>query len=213
MNADPKPSSAPTPETEPTAVMTAMPVWPIALMLTLLFLGAWYFDLYGGWFEAKVYAPYHSVADVQRFQPNTDPNASFIAQGKKYYSANCAVCHMETGVGNPANGCPPLINSEWVKHLPPERIVMLVSKGLVGPITVNSKVYNTGTMLPVGDTLPGEESEKAYQVAAIVSYVRKEFGGISEIVKPEQAAAIRATIKDRVGSAGSYTAEELLKIP
>jgi mono/diheme cytochrome c family protein len=213
MNADPKKISTATTEAEPTAAQTPMPVWPMALMLSLLFLGAWYFDLYGGWFEAKVYAPYRSVPDVQRFQPNTDPNASFIAQGKKYYSVNCAVCHMETGVGSPANGCPPLIDSEWVKHLPPERIVMLVSKGLVGPITVNGKVYNIGAMLPVGDQLPGEESEKAYQVAAIVSYVRKEFGGIAEIVKPEQAAAIRATIKNRVGSAGSYTAEELLKVP
>ncbi len=213
MNADPKQSCSVTNEAEPTAAMTAMPVWLVALMFSLLFLGAWYFDLYGGWFEAKVYAPYSSVADVQRYQPNTDPSASFIAQGKKYFSANCVVCHMETGVGNPANGCPPLVNSEWVKHLPPERIVMVVSKGLIGPITVNGKVYNTGAMLPVGDQLPGEESEKSYQVAAIVSYVRKEFGGISEIVKPEQVAAIRAAIKDRVGSAGSYTAEELLKAP
>jgi hypothetical protein len=37
----------------------------------------------------------------------------------------------------------------------PDRIVMLVSKGLTGPITVNGKVYNTGVMLAVGDALPG----------------------------------------------------------
>ena len=95
MNADPKQSSSVTNEAEPTAAMTAMPVWLVALMLSLLFLGAWYFDLYGGWFEAKVYAPYHSVADVQRFQPNTDPSASFIgraawANGR---SASTNGCH------------------------------------------------------------------------------------------------------------------------
>ena len=210
MNAELKQSSAPTPEAEPTAVMTAMPVWPIALMLTLLFLGAWYFDLYGGWFEAKVYAPYHSVAEVQRFQPNTDPDASYLAQGRKLYADNCAVCHMETGIGNPANGCPPLIDSDWVKHPTADRFIMLVSKGLAGPITVNGKVYNTGVMLAVGDSLPGDEKEKAYKIGAIISYVRKHFGGIPVVVKPEQAEAVRANIKDRTAN---YTAEELLKVP
>ena len=38
MNADPKKSSDVTNEAEPTAAMTAMPVWLVALMVTLLFL-------------------------------------------------------------------------------------------------------------------------------------------------------------------------------
>lgn len=209
MNADPKKNLLPT-EAEPTAVMTPMPVWPMALMLALLFLGGWYFDIYGGWFEAKVYAPYHSVTEVQRYQPNTDPSASFIASGKKLFTDNCAVCHMETGIGNPANGCPPLVDSEWVKHPTPDRIIMLISKGLSGPITVNGKVYNTGVMLAVGDSLPGDEKEKAMKIAAIASYVRKQFGGIGEVVKPELAETIRLNIKDRTAN---YTAEELLKVP
>jgi len=209
MNADPK-STALSSDVEPTATMTPMPIWHMALLFTLLFLGSWYFDLYGGWFDAKVYAPYVSVADVQRYQPNTDPDAAFIAQGKKYYTANCAVCHMDSGVGNPGNGCPPLIDSEWTMHPTPERIVMLVSKGLAGPITVNGKTYNTGVMLAVGDSLPGDEAEKSRQIAAIVSYVRHEFGKVQGIVKPEQAAAIRATIKDRTAN---FSPEELLKVP
>lgn len=210
MNAEPKQSSPAISEAEPSAVMTAMPVWPIALMLALLFLGGWYFDIYGGWFEAKVYAPYHSVAELQRFQPNTDPNAAYLAQGRKLYADNCAVCHMETGVGNPANGCPPLVDSDWVKHPTPDRIVMLVSKGLTGPITVNGKVYNTGVMLAVGDALPGDEKEKSYKIGAIISYVRKQFGGLTDVVKPEKVEAVLATIKDRTAN---YTAEELLKVP
>lgn len=210
MNADPKQSCSVTTEAEPTVAMTAMPVWPVSLMLALLFLGAWYFDLYGGWFEAKVYAPYASVAELQRFQPNSDPNASFIAQGKKLFSDNCAVCHMETGVGNPGNGCPPLVDSEWVKHPTPDRMIMLMSKGLAGPITVNSKVYGSGVMLAVGDSLPGDEKEKAAKIAAIASYVRKQFGGVSVVVKPAQAEAVRLNIKDH---GANFTADELLKVP
>lgn len=210
MNADSKPSSSPAPEAEPTAAQTPMPVWPFAVLFSLLFLGAWYFDLYGGWFEARVYPPYRSVPELQRFQPNTDPNASFIAMGKKLFTDNCAVCHMETGVGNPANGCPPLVDSEWTKHPAPERMIMLISKGLSGPITVNNKVYNTGVMLAVGDSLPGDEKEKAMKIAAIASYVRKQFGNIAEVVKPEQAEAVRAGIKDRTSN---FTPDELLKVP
>lgn len=209
MNADSN-KNCPPPEAEPTAALTPMPVWPMALMLALLFLGGWYFDIYGGWFEPKVYAPYHSVADVQRFQPNTDPNASFVALGKKLFTDNCAVCHMETGVGNPANGCPPLVDSEWTKHPTPDRIIMIISKGLSGPITVNNKVYNTGVMLAVGDSLPGDEKEKAMKIAAIASYVRKQFGGINEVVKAEKAEAVRAGIKDRTSN---FTPDELLKVP
>ena len=208
MNADPKQSCSVTTEAEPTAAMTAMPVWLVALMVTLLFLSAWYFDLYGGWFEPKVFSPYVSVADVQRFQPKTGGIAETVARGKKLFSDNCAVCHMETGVGNPANGCPPLVDSEWVKSPTATRIAMLISKGLSGPITVNSKVYNIGVMLAVGDSLPGSEAEKAEKIATIATYVRFQFGKIAVETKPAQVQAIRESIKDRTTN---FTVEELLK--
>jgi len=196
-------------QAEPKAEMSPMPVWPFALLFSLLFLGAWYFDLYGGWFEAKVYAPYTSVADVQRFQPKTGGIGDTLARGKKLYLDNCAVCHMESGVGNPANGCPPLVDSEWVKSPSATRMVMLISKGLAGPITVNGKVWNSGVMLAVGDSLPGDEKEKAEKIAAIATYVRYQFGKIEVETKTAQVETIRETIKDRTTN---FTAEELLKV-
>jgi mono/diheme cytochrome c family protein len=208
MNADPKSSCSETTEGEPTATMTPMPVWLVALMVSLLFLSAWYFDLYGGWFESKVFSPYVSVADVQRFQPKTGGIADTVARGKKLFADNCAVCHMETGVGNPANGCPPLIDSEWVKSPTATRIAMLISKGLSGPITVNGKVYNTGVMLAVGDSLPGSEAEKSEKIAAIATYVRFQFGKITVETKTAQVQAVRESIKDRTAN---FTEEELLK--
>lgn len=189
--------------------MTPMPVWILGLMFTLLFLGAWYFDLYGGWFEPKVYAPYSSVADVQRFQPKKGGIIDTLARGRKLYADNCAVCHMETGVGNPANGCPPLVDSEWVKSPSPTRMIMLISKGLAGPITVNGKVWNSGVMLAVGDSLPGDEKEKAEKIAAIATYVRFQFGKIAVETKPAQVLTVREGIKDRTAN---FTADELLKV-
>jgi mono/diheme cytochrome c family protein len=209
MNPDPKQSCSVTTDAEPKAEMTPMPVWPMALMLTLLFLGAWYFDLYGGWFEPKVYAPYTSVADVQRFQPKKGGIADTLARGKKLYADNCAVCHMETGIGNPGNGCPPLVDSEWVNTPSPARLVMIISKGLAGPITVNGKVWSSGVMLAVGDSLPGDEKEKSEKIAAIATYVRFQFGKIAVETTPVQTSTIRDTIKDRTTN---FSAEELLKV-
>jgi mono/diheme cytochrome c family protein len=209
MNADPKSTPNATLETEPTANLTPMPVWPMALLLVLLFLGAWYFDLYGGWFQPKVYAPYTSVADVERFQPRTGGLDGILASGRRLYLENCSVCHMETGVGNPANGCPPLIDSEWVNTPSPARLVMIISKGMTGPVTVAGKVWNTGVMLAVGDMLPGDEAEKSEKIAAISTYVRYQFGKIEVETKPAEVLAIRESIKDRTAN---YTEAELLKI-
>lgn len=202
-------STCSAPEAEPTASLTPMPVWPMALLLTLLFLCGWYFDLYGGWFEPKVYAPYKSLADVQRFQPKKGGLDGVLATGRKLFIENCAVCHMETGVGNPANGCPPLVDSEWVNTPHPTRLVMIISKGLAGPITVNGKVWNTGVMLAVGDSLPGDEAEKSAKIAAISTYVRFQFGKIAVETKPAQVEEIRATIKDRTTN---FRVEDLLKV-
>jgi len=104
---------------------------------------------------------------------------------------------MENGSGNPGNGCPPLVGSEWVKNPGPGRIVRIVSKGLTGPIEVKGQVYSTGTMLPIGDQLEGDERKKSEDIAAIVSYVRKTFGNVGKLVTPEQVLAVRGQIKDR----------------
>jgi hypothetical protein len=112
---------------------------------------------------------------------------------------------METGVGNPANGCPPLIASEWVAAAGPNRLIRLVSKGGTGPIEVGGKPYN-GTMLPIGDQLPGDEAQKCESIAAILSYVRKNFGNISKPVTAEEVARVRESIK---GHSASYSSAEL----
>lgn len=209
MNADPQKFPQSSPDSEPTAALTPMPVWIVALMLALLFLGGWYFDVYGGWFEAKVYSPYRSLADVQRFQPVEGGIGPIVSKGKKLFQDNCAVCHMETGIGNPGNGCPPLVDSEWVKSPSPTRVIMIISKGLTGPITVNNKVWNTGVMLAVGDSLPGDEKEKSEKIAAIATYIRVQFGKLDQEVKPAQVQAVRETIKDRTTN---FTVDDLLKV-
>lgn len=204
-----EPSTTPAPEqAEPRVGRQGVPVWLLVGMLILFYWGMVYFDANGGWFNTQVYGPYHSVEEVDAWWPKGGDDAIFD-RGRILFSPNCAICHMENGVGNPGNGCPPLINSEWVKAEGPNRLIRLISKGSMGPIEVNGKSYN-GTMLPVGDGLPGDEQAKCEQIAAIISYIRKNFGGISQIVTPEQVAKVREQIKGRTTS---WSPQELLGTP
>ncbi len=181
---------------EPGAARRAIPVWLVILLFVLLYWAMVYFDLRSGWFSERVYAPYHSVEQVAMFQPISG-EGEFILKGKQLYGMNCAVCHMETGSGNPANGCPPLVGSEWVAAPGPGRIIRIVSKGATGPIDVKGTVYSTGTMLAIGDQMPGDEQQKAENIAAIISYIRKTFGNNASPVTPGQVLKVRGEIKDR----------------
>ncbi|MGH7973106.1 MAG: c-type cytochrome [Limisphaerales bacterium] len=155
-----------------------------------------YFDQRGGWFDERVYAPFHSVEQVASFQPS-NPDAALFIKGKQLFTANCAPCHKDDGSGNTDNGCPPLMGSEWVSAAGPGRIIRIVSKGGIGPIEVKGAVYSRGTMLAIGDAIPGDEKEKAESIAAIITYIRKSFGGGASAVTPEQVAKVRKEIKDR----------------
>ena len=197
------------PVAEPRAARRSVPIWLLVLFFILLFWSLVYFDQHGGWFDRQVYTPYVSIKEIDEMWPKSADEDMF-RKGKALFSQQCAICHMETGIGNPANGCPPLVGSEWVKNPGPGRIVRIISKGLGGPLEVAGKQYGTGTMLPVGDGLPGDEKAKSEAIAAIASYVRKTFGQVQTALKPEQVLAVRAQIKDRTTS---MTAPELLAVP
>jgi mono/diheme cytochrome c family protein len=186
-----------------------VPVWLFVLLFLLLYWAMVYFDLHGAWFNQEVYAPYHSFEQVAAFQPVSGIQ-EFVQKGKALYSVNCAVCHMDGGIGNPANGCPPLMGSEWVAAPGPGRIIRIVSKGATGPIEVSGKTYSGGTMLAIGDQMPGDEKQKAENIAAIISYIRQTFGNKASPVTPEEVAAVREQIKKKTSY---YSPEDLKAAP
>ena len=201
-----EPSSPPSAAAE---LRKGAPVWLFVLMFLMLYWALLYFDQHGAWFNQQVYAPYHSFDQLVLFQPPSG-EADFIQKGKQLYSLNCAVCHQEGGTGNPANGCPNLAGSEWVSAAGPGRLVRIVSKGATGPIEVNNKTWSGGTMLAIGDQMPGDEKQKAENIAAILTYIRKTFGNNASSVTPEQVAAIRDQIKSKTTY---FSPEELKSAP
>jgi len=194
------------PTGEPTASTEPVPVWLMVSLYLLLFWAAVYFDRHSGWFDPHVYAPYRSLEEVMQMQPPKNDESDFVFKGQKLFHDNCAVCHQDSGAGNPANGCPPLAGSEWVAAPGVGRLVRIISKGLAGPVEVRGRIYDTGTMGAIGDQMPGDENQKAENIAAIISYIRKDFGGGAGPVRPDEVAVIRAQI---AGRTASYTAEEL----
>ena len=146
MNPDVNPSRT-RQEAEPTSGSAQAPVWLFVLVAVLAFWGMGFLDNYGGGFDPRVYEPYSARTEVERDQPSTRGRERFNA-GRLAFLQYCAPCHMETGLGNPANNVPPLVHSEWALAEPPNRLIRIVLNGLRGPVKVDGKDFNSDGMLP-----------------------------------------------------------------
>ena len=164
-------SNQPTPTSpeaaEPKAGRTASPVWLFVLLFVLLYWGMVYFDQRSGWFNSQVYAPYHSYAQVEEYQPRTE--GPDLLLGRKKFEDNCAVCHNSDGTGKP-NQAPPFVGSEWVTGNP-ARMIQIPITGLTGPIQVAGKEMSFPIAMPnIGAGLPDAD------LAIILTYMRHTFG-------------------------------------
>jgi len=93
-----------------------------------------------------------------------------LAAGAGVYEMNCAQCHVD-GKGGPV--APALVGTEIVKG-PAKAIVEVILKGQKGKVLVDGKPF-AAPMAPL-DYLTDEE------IAAVTAYVRKQFGGVGEVV-------------------------------
>jgi mono/diheme cytochrome c family protein len=114
-----------------------------------------------------------------------------IEAGKAQYLGLCGACHQPTGMGLPPV-FPPLVNSEYVTGST-ERLVAIVLKGVIGPITVDGKPYNN-MMPPQGAVLTDSK------ISQITSYVRDAFGGKASPITSEEVTAIRKKYEARQAS-------------
>ena len=192
---------------EPREERGFIPVSLIALLAILAFLGDMYLvnnglDVGGkdGAFPDVVYFPFQDYAAVAYANPPT--GGVDLDMGKRVYSASCSPCHQPTGLGTPGM-FPPLAGSEWVTTEGHGRLIRIVLNGLAGPITVSGQQYNN-VMVPWRDTLTDE------QIAAVLSYVRNEWGNKGSFVTPEEVKKVRAETQDK---SGNWTAEELKALP
>ena len=111
-----------------------------------------------------------------------------LEAGKGGYLGLCGACHQPTGMGL-APLFPPLVKSEYVTGNT-ERLIAIVLKGVVGPITVDGKSFN-GMMPPQGAVLTDTK------ISEILSFVRKTFGEGASPVSVEEVKAARKKFDDR----------------
>ena len=117
---------------------------------------------------------------------------------------SCIVCHQATGLGV-AGQFPPLAGSEWVKSDAKHgenHLVLLMLNGHQGPMQVLGGNYNNA--MPQWKQLHDEE------IAAILTYIRSEWGNNAPAIDPAFVASIRSEHKDQ---SDPCTQSQLMALP
>lgn len=175
---------------EPRDGHAPIPLWLVALFFSIFFWSGLYLAYYSGGFRSDVFNP----AQVSWGVPGPTPVAGPVDPkvfGKRVFTQNCVVCHQTTGLGVPGQ-FPPLAGSEWVlggDWHGDNHIVKILLKGLQGPVQVKGAAFNNA--MPPWAQLTDE------QIAAVLTYVRSEWGNAAAPITPDFVKKIRAASVDR----------------
>jgi len=177
-----------------------------ALLALLIYLGEVYLMDNGGDLKGKttkfsplLYDPYVTYESLVKANPASEVDVR--GKGQLVFERNCQQCHQATGLGV-AGQFPPLAGSEWVLAEGPNRIIRNVLNGFTGPVTVKGVPFNNN-MFAFRDLLSDQD------IAAVLTFVRSEWGNSAPVVKPEQVKKIRDATADR---STPWTEAELLKL-
>lgn len=174
------------------------PLWLVTLSLVLVLAGGSFWWDNTADFRADVYDA-HTTSQV------ADAPMDPMALGRRLYTRNCAVCHLQNG-GGLEGQFPPLAGSEWVlmeDWRGDNHLVKIVLQGMHGPVTVRGKSYNN-SMVPWGQVMNDE------QVAMVLTYIRQSWGNQAPPISAEFVAGIRARTRLRTEP---WTEQELQAIP
>lgn len=121
------------------------------------------------------------------------PSVASRDDGVATFSSICAACHQPTGSGIPGV-FPPLAGSEWVNGRD-TTVAAIVLNGITGSLTVKGNTFN-GTMPTFKSQLSDE------QIAAVLTYVRAQWGNASPAITADLVAKMREQTKTRTGPFG-----------
>lgn len=193
---------------EPLTQAVPIPLWLMMVFGLVLCWGSYYLGSYSGGFSGSVFneqsgagAAVSRGATAGGGETATAAVAETQVEAGKKVFANCAACHQATGMGLPP-AFPPLVQSEFVLGSP-KRLAMIVLKGLQGPVKVKGMTF-------VGAMPFWEKSLTDRNIAAVLTYIRQEWGNKAGPVTEEQIAAARKEFKDR---AEPWTEADILAVP
>ena len=126
-------------------------------------------------------------------------SGSAAVDGGQLFATKCVACHQATGLGLPGV-FPPLAGSEWV--LGSDKVLVQIPlHGITGSVQVKGATYS-GAM-PVFNTLSDAE------IAAVLTYVRSQWGNAAPTVSPATVAAGRKDTQSR--STPFASGDEIMK--
>jgi len=177
-----------------------IPLWVLILSAGLLILCAVYIALSDSG-AASIYGDQRTVSDLAPKASSGQATASGMDAGA-LFAARCAACHQAAGTGL-AGVFPPLAGSSWVNGRD-TTLIQIVLHGVQGPLTVNGASFN-GVMPNFGTQLSDAE------IAAVLTYVRGQWGNGGGPVSASQVAAQRTATASRSGAWNGDA--ELAKLP
>jgi mono/diheme cytochrome c family protein len=190
---------------EPAEGSEPLPVQGFVFVAVILAAGFMYLGMYSGGFSGDVYdersGSAGGVAADAGAAEEVDPAVAMMNLGKRTFTTYCQSCHQQSGLGV-AGVYPPLVGSEWVLGSP-KLPTLIVLHGLQGPIEVKGVVYNQ-VMQQWGAALSDKE------IAAVVSYIRNEWGNAAAMIDADYVTALRDEFSDR---SKAWSADELLALP
>ena len=102
-------------------------------------------------------------------------------EGKKIYTQYCMGCHQLDGQGI-AEMNPPIAKSAWVIG-DKKRLINVLLLGLSDPIEMNGETYE--------NPMPAQNMLTDVQIAAVLTYIRNNFGNKASNILPSEVKALR----------------------
>ena len=180
-----------------------LPLWLMVFSMFLFFWAGMYLAYNSGGFKANVF----DAAIVSWSGGGGGGAAAPVdmnALGKKVFTQTCVICHQAAGQGVPGQ-FPPLIGTEWVLSQDwhgDNHLVKQVLYGMQGPITVKGQPYN--------NAMAAWNQLSDQQIAAVLTYIRSEWGNSAPPITTEFVTKVRADTKPRTEA---WTMAELKAIP
>jgi len=192
---------------EPEESHSPMPLFLLGFISAMVLMVAIYFVHNSGGLSQSFSFKQAAMVYDERFDPKNAPAANAevkldpLVLGKKNYASVCAACHQPNGAGVPGV-YPPLAKSDWANGSE-ELIIRILLHGLTGPIKVAGADFNS-TMPTIG---PGGYNFSDEKIAAVLTYIRQEWGNNAPAITTEKVTEIRT--KTAVGRATAWTSAEL----
>lgn len=138
--------------------------------------------------EASAYGDQRTVALLR--PPVAAPGAAPAVDGRQLFGAKCAACHQASGLG--VSGVfPPLAGAEWV--LGSEKVLIsILLHGVQGELEVKGNKYSG--VMPAFGTLTDAE------LAAVLSYIRSDWGNQAAPITAAAVAAQREATKNQTAA-------------